>query len=170
MKKDSLAIVAVVLSIGGCTTPYQAPTDPSAAPITFWNDTPLKMSVGIYDGATRCTGRKVLLPLVESGEKRKTTLSTTRDASFSIGQDLNTKSTTTGDTLNIQFIGCEATLTFKPEQGRQYMYRQTIENKKCMYQLFDVSQSQEHPIAVTFKRRNFIRAIDESGPFCTQID
>jgi hypothetical protein len=120
------------------------------------------MSVHIYGDSTECTNRQPLVPLIQAGETRRTAVLSNQEVTFTVGQDLAVESSPEG----LVRRGCLATLTFRPERGKRYLFRFKSAFGACTYQLSEAADNGNAAGPTPFVTRPWVRALAESGAFC----
>jgi hypothetical protein len=158
--------VLLACLLAGCSTGYTSymPPPPSAAAsLQFVNGTTLPITVHLYDDAAECTGRH-LLKALKPQEERVVPVPAGKAVAFAITYDV------TLDRMPFERIppGCGVTLSFKPEQGGNYVFRlDSPDAHRCVYRFNDASKVQPSPAAqVPYIKREAVRATSEAGPFC----
>lgn len=158
----TLAAALVSCALVGCVSTYRAIEGPSAAVLSFRNESPGQMSVHIYGDSTECTNRQPLVPLVQADETRRTAVLSNQEVTFTVGQDLAVDASPAG----LVRRGCLATLTFRPERGKRYLFQFRSAFGACTYQLSEAGDHAGASRPTPFVTRTWVRALAESGAFC----
>lgn len=148
--------------LAGCVSAHRADDGPLAVPLSFGNERSKPMSVHLYGGSDDCTTRQPLVPFVQSRETRRTAVMSGQEVTFTVGQDHSLEPSSSG----LVQKGCLATLTFRPEQGKSYLFRLFSAHDTCPYQLSESLRDGSGGRLTPFLTRTWIRGVTESGPFC----
>lgn len=167
-------LITVAVTLAGCATPYKEPAGDSIASIDFINDGSEPMVVYFHRGPEECTDR-MKAGGVQPNAHRKLVVAAGKNEVFTVGMSPNGKNTmrvfgVVGVLASMPLHkGCTPTIDFVPEVGRAYEFSMSSEGNDCRYQLHSkpsATQRAEKPVFVAFTEREWIRAMDEAGPFC----
>lgn len=178
--KELSATRAVVLApfflaamfITGCATSYKEPNGEKVASIEFINEASEPMSLHLHGGAEECTDR-MSAGTVQGKSERKLVVPSAENVVFTVGMTPNGTSIRRvfgiAGLIATAHKGCTPTIDFTPETGRSYVFRINSDGNDCNYQFYlkpSASQQPEEVVPVAFTKRDWIRAMSESGPFC----
>ncbi|SDR48455.1 hypothetical protein SAMN05443245_6208 [Paraburkholderia fungorum] len=152
-------LVAGVLSIAGCATTYQEPTQSDASTLVFRKAADFTAQAMIYGGAAECTERH-LLPVMNTDKELARKVIPGAPLSFSMFY-----------TKNLLVAGrfCVDTLTFTPAADHTYVATLSVNDGQCHIDLKDrgaAAAPLATPEPVISKEHNWKRAMTEQGPFC----
>jgi hypothetical protein len=162
MKKIMFGLLALLL--GGCVSTYVEPVGEERAPVEFVNDSPLPMGHLIYRGAAECTDRAGIGKLLAPGERRIVYVTAKEETAFEVSQDISHTLGVSGAIPEV-FTGCVATISFQADMTKKYSFSLRQANGACSFSFTETgSDGQVGPVA--YEKREWIRALSESGPFC----
>ena len=156
------ATLALIVSAVTACAGYRGIEGTNAVPINFQNETSRVMSAHIYSNSQECTGRQSLIPLLQPGETRKTTVSSDREVAFTLAIDLSVA------IRGREFVAesCSVTASFMPERGKSYQARMRATQKSCRLELLEVASNGGALRTVSYAPRRWKRGFTEADSFC----
>jgi hypothetical protein len=150
-------IAALIAPLFSCYSVYVEPAGDDRASLELVNDSPLPIGEQFYRDPVECRDRAQTAKLLPAGERRTVGVTTKGEAAFEISQDISR-------TLSV-FTGCVEAISFHADKTKKYTFTFRQVNGVCSFAFTETGPDGRTKPTV-YDKREWIRALDNSGPFC----